>query len=285
MSVLLIASSEPRVGRSVIAAALAYRAGRDGAPATLVRLAGDDAAEADAATFATLEYIGHSAKPLSAEDVKKLSGDVIAEAPAGSVQALASALGARVLAVAEGDSPAVDAEAIGTIVTHVPAHEVEAVRTRPGVLAAIAEDRTLAGPSAEDIAAALRAEWLVQNDGLSGIDRVMIGTVASDAASPYFGNRERKCVVTRYDKTDIQLAALLTDMELLVLTGGGQPSPYLMDRVSNTRDDLAVLLTRDDTPEAMRAIEGLFARSRFDGAGKMMRMVELLDEAGFALPD
>ena len=90
-------------------------------------------------------------------------------------------------------------------------------------------------------------------------------------------------MVTRYDKTDIQLAALLTDVELLVLTGGGQPSPYLMDRVEGTRDDLSVLVTDADTPDAMRLIEELYVHGRFDGQTKLERAVELLDAAGVAI--
>jgi BioD-like phosphotransacetylase family protein len=113
----------------------------------------------------------------------------------------------------------------------------------------------------------------------SGIDRVMIGTVASDAAGPYFGNRQRTCIVTRFDKTDIQLAALNTDVECMVLTGGGEPSPYLLDRVAGHRPDVALLLTNGTTVEAVHAIEPLFGLSRFDGEAKLLRAVELLDAA------
>jgi BioD-like phosphotransacetylase family protein len=148
------------------------------------------------------------------------------------------------------------------------------------VLAALPEDRVLAAPSVEDIARAVEARWLAEAQPRGSIDRVMIGTVASDAASPYFGARDRKAVVTRYDKTDIQLAALLTDVDLLVLTGGGEPSPYLMDRVHGTREDISVVVAEEDTVDAMRAIEGLYGASRFDGSGKMLRAAELLDEAG-----
>ena len=125
MAVLIVASSQPCVGRSLVAAALAYRLARDGKPVTLARLSGDESAEPDARSFAS-------------------------------------------------------------------------------------------------------------------IDRVMLGTVASDAASPYFSNRERKCVITRYDKTDIQLAALFTDLACMVITGEGEPSPYLIDRVSGRREARAV---------------------------------------------
>jgi hypothetical protein len=282
MSVLLIASSEPRAGRSLIAAAIAYRIGRAGTPVMLARLDGDESAAADAAAFAALEGIASPGTPVSAADVAKLSGGVVLEAPAGSVKVLAELLGARVLAVGPARSAVTDAPSsalAGAIVTRVPAADVVAVSARAGVLAVLPEDRTLAAPSVSDVAAALKARWLAGEGGRGSFDRVMIGTVSSDAASPYFGNRERTCVITRFDKTDIQLAALQTDIECLVITGGGEPSPYLLDRVRSTRDEIAVLLAPDSTVETMRAIEGLYFTSRFEGTGKLMRAVEMLDEA------
>jgi BioD-like phosphotransacetylase family protein len=288
MSVLIVASSQPRAGRSLIAAALAYRFMRDGKPVTLARLSGDDSADADAKTFATLEYINSPGRPLGGDDLEALAaaGNVIVEAPPGSVKALAEKHKARVIAVGSAVSRDVDAPTgalVGAIVTCVAAADLAAVRQRAGLLAALAEDRALAAPSVGDIAAALKARWLVDNGAHGSIERVMIGTVSSDAASPYFEARERKCVVTRFDKTDIQLAALQTDMEVLVLTGGGQPSPYLLDRVAGTRDGVSVLLAEEDTVGVMRAIEGLYGGSRFEGAGKLERAVALLDEASVAV--
>jgi BioD-like phosphotransacetylase family protein len=283
MPVLVIASSEPRAGRSLVAAALAYRLARDGKPVTLARLSGDDGAAPDAATFAALEGLTAPAAPVDAAAAAKLTGNVVLEAPAGPVAALATSLKARVLAVGGPPSSPVDApkDALaGSILTRVPAAEVATVARRAGVLAVFPEDRILAAPSVTDIAAALRARRLAPGEESATFDRVMIGTVASDAAAPYFGNRERTCVVTRFDKTDIQLAALSTGLQCLVLTGGGAPSPYLLDRVADHRPDVAVLLAEDDTVASMRAIEPLFTASRFDGAGKLARAVELLDEAG-----
>lgn len=286
MSVLIVASSEPRAGRSLLAAAMAYRLGRDGRPVTLARLAGDAGAQADAATFASLEGVVAPSAPMDAATAVKVEGDLVAEAPSGSVRQLVASLKARVLAVGGTGSTNADAakEALlGTVLTRVPAADVETVGKRAGVLLVLPEDRVLAAPSVADIADALRAKSLARGDVQCTIDRVMIGTVASDAAGPYFANRQRTCVVTRFDKTDIQLAALNTDLECLVLTGGGEPSPYLLDRVAGHRPDVAVLLAPDDTVTSMRAIEPLFAASRFEGQGKLLRVVEMLDEAGFTL--
>jgi BioD-like phosphotransacetylase family protein len=282
MSIVLVASSEPRVGRSLLAAAVAYRIGRAGKQVTLARLAGDESAAPDAATFAALPFIVSAGAAITPGDVASLSGDVVLEAPAGSVRELAASLGARVLVIGTPDAATVDAPegaVAGTVLTRVPAAGVADAAARAGVLATWAEDRVLAAPSVADIAAALDAEWLGGRGGRYAVDRVMIGTVASDAAEPYFGERQRTCVVTRFDKTDIQLAALLTDLRCLVITGGGEPSPYLLDRV--TQEEVAVLRTKGSTPESVRAIEGLYTRSRFEGEGKLQRAVELLDKADF----
>lgn len=288
MPVLIVASSESGAGKSLVAAALAYRLGREGKAVMLGRLAGDDGAERDAAAFARLDGIQTAGRPLTADDLKTQAGqDVILEAPAGPVAGVAKKLGARVLGVATPVSPPLDVTGdalAGTIVTRAPAADASRIVARQGVLCVLPEDRVLAAPSVADIASSINARWLTKADGSDSIDRVMIGTIASDAASPYFAARDRKCVVTRYDKTDVQLAALLTDVEMLVLTGGGEPSPYLLDRVAGTRDDISVVVVEEDTVDAMRAIEGLYGASRFEGNGKMLRAVELLDEAGCPSP-
>ena len=212
MGVLIVASSQARVGRSLVAAALAYRIARDGKPVTLARLSGDESAEHDASTFASIEYLSSPGKPIGAGDVASLSGDVVLEAPAGPVKQIAQQLGARVVAVGAPSSPATDASGdtlAGMIVTKVPESEVSAVSARSGLLAVLLEDRLLAAPSIADIAARLNARSLHESGDHASIDRVMLGTVASDAASPYFSNRERKCVITRFDKTDIHYLANL----------------------------------------------------------------------------
>jgi BioD-like phosphotransacetylase family protein len=283
MSTIIVASSEPRVGRSLIAAAVAYRMGRAGTPVTLARLGSDESAAADAATFAMLEGIISPGQPVVEDAVASMTGDVVIEAAAGPVRELAVRLHARVIVVGGARSAETDAandSIAARIVTRVAPADLASVGARAGVAAVLAEDRVLAAPSVADIAKTLDATWLAGEAGGHSVGRVMLGTVASDAASPYFANRESTCVITRFDKTDIQLAALQTDLECMVITGGREPSPYLLDRVRGSRDDVALLLTSGSTVESMNAIESLYATSRFDGATKLERAVGLLDAAG-----
>jgi BioD-like phosphotransacetylase family protein len=278
MSVLIVASSEARAGRSIIAAALAYRLGRAGRAVTLARLAGDASAEPDATTFAHLEGVISPGRALSIDDAKSIAGDVVLEAPPGPVAAIVTALGGRVLVVNEaaGDPPA--AALAGRVLTRVPAAQMSAAAARPGVLGVLPEDVALAAPSLDDIAAAVEGRW-IGDPADARAERVMVGTVASDAASPYFSTHASKCVITRFDKVDVQLAALQGDVACLVITGGGEPSPYLVDRVRSTGDGVALLLAPGSTVETMRAIEPLYGLSRFEGQRKLERIVKLLDEA------
>lgn len=285
MTALIIASSEAGAGRSLVAAAIAYRLGREGKAVRLVRVAGDDGAEADAAAFARLDGIVSPGRALTLEDMAGMNGDVMAEIPAGAAGEAANKLAAKVVVVGGADAAPVDvspALVAGTVLTRVPASELATVAQRAGLLAALPEDPTLAAPSVADIVRVLSARRLAGDENAS-IDRVMIGTVASDSATPYFANRPRTCIVTRFDKTDIQLAALQTDLHCLVLTGGGEPSPYLLDRVAGHRPDVALLLADAGTVESVQAIEGLFGASRFEGEGKLLRTVELLDAAGVSV--
>jgi BioD-like phosphotransacetylase family protein len=283
MPITIIASSEPRVGRSLIAAAIAYRLGRAGAAVTLARLSGDDSAIADASAFASLEGIVTPGRAVAVKDIATLSGEVVVEVPSGPAQSLATELGARIIEVATPASGATDASPdalAGRIFVRVPNAEIDTFAGQPSVLAVLAEDRVLAAPAVADIAAAIDARWLA-GEGVDGsVANVMIGTVASDAAEPYFGNRARTCVVTRFDKTDVQLAALQTDLACLVLTGGGEPSPYLLDRVISSREEISVLTAAGSTVDTIRAMEPLFGLSRFEGNVKLARAVELLDAAG-----
>lgn len=290
MAVVIVSSAEAGAGRSLIAAAIAYRLAREGRAVTLARLAGDDGAEADARTLAAIDGLVSPGAPMNEQDLTALAltartNEVVLEAPPGDASSVADRLDARVLVVTRDQATAGDRgpRVAGAVVTRAPAAAVGRIREAEGVLAVLPEDRVLAAPSAADIARALNGRWLFEAGEGGSVNRVMIGTVSSDAATPYFGARERKCVITRFDKTDIQLAALQTDTELLVLTGGGEPSPYLIDRVAGYRDDISVLLVDDGTVDVMRAVEGLYGGSRFDGRGKLLRAVELLDAAHLPL--
>ena len=154
-----------------------------------------------------------------------------------------------------------------------PALETKGLRP----LLVLPEDRTLAALRLGELARALEASFLCDGaDEDEVIERIMIGSVASDPGTPYFSMHECKAVLTRFDKTDVQLAALTTPLVCLLLTGGQQPSPYLFDRAQSL--GVPVLLTARNTVGAMEALGEAYAGARFGGERKVERLRGLLAE-------
>jgi len=85
-------------------------------------------------------------------------------------------------------------------------------------------------------------------------------------------------VVTRAEKVDIVLAAMSTSTACLILTGGGEPSPYIIDRVAASRET-TLLLAPGGTVETLRDVEGTFGSARFAGELKLERIGALMREA------
>jgi hypothetical protein len=310
MNVLIVTSAQAGDGKSTIAAGLAQHLLAGGRRVHILRVQGSDAApaERDAALPAALPGVRSpgQALPLSEADkaVKEAAGDGVAvvEAEPAEAREAASAWGAgavvvqragatalrqaqgAVLRQAQGAAATVGiaGEKAALAVTAVAAADLSKVRAALEVkglrpLLVLPEDRTLAAPRLGDLARALEASVLCDGAGEDEvIERIMIGSVASDPGAPYFSMHERKAVLTRSEKTDVQLAALCTPLVCLLLTGGQQPSPYLFDRAHSL--GVPVLLTARSTVEAMEALGEAYAGARFGGERKLERLRVLLTD-------
>lgn len=102
MTRILVAASTPGAGATTVAVGLAHRLAYAGHEVRLERLSGDDRAASDAAVFATLDFCSASGSPVDASAVPD-GAVVVIEAPAGAdAAALASRLGAKLVAVDGG---------------------------------------------------------------------------------------------------------------------------------------------------------------------------------------
>jgi BioD-like phosphotransacetylase family protein len=304
MATLLVASLQARAGRTAVAAALVQRLVYDGRRAVAVRLggSGDPAAVADASFFATLPgALGRGGSPVpaasAAAEVSQLAAGGAAVVEAGAQEdlpALATALDAQTVLVYHGlpdedavlrlqDSAlALDAHFLGVVLNALPSGALaraQAVMDDAALplLAALPEDRLLYAPTIAEIADALEADLLLgdEDDG-QVIEHLMIGPISSDPGQPYYAREGNKAIIARSDKTDLQLAALQTDTDCLILTGGFAPSPYTLDRASS--EEVAVMLTRSDTRATVGRLEEIYQRSRFGSERKLERLGELLRE-------
>ena len=269
MGPVILVAGGAGAGATTVAVGLAHRIAYAGHEVRLARLAGDDRAESDAETFASLEFADVVELPLEGD-----AGDgvVVVEAPAGAdAAALASQLGAKLVAVARADrEDEVPASAALTIRTHARSADV----------LQLPEDRLLAAPTVGQLINASRARVLTRSvEGESAVcEHIVVGAIASDAAEPYFQRYGRSAIVTRAEKVDVALAALRTDPVALVLSGGADPSPYILDRVASTRTT-TLLLAPEGTVETVRDIEGSFGRTPFGHEAKVERIGELMADA------
>ena len=103
---------------------------------------------------------------------------------------------------------------------------------------------------------------------------MLIGAISHDSADDYFGRYSSKAVISRAEKVDLGLAALLANAECLLLTGGHEPSPYLLDRASASATTVA--LSPNSTTVTAKDIEGIFGISSFNHLEKADRIFELL---------
>lgn len=270
MSRILVANAQPGAGSTTVAAGLGHRLALGGRAVRFVRLAGDARAEDDARTFATFEIADATGVPVAEADIPADDQSVtIIEAPAGADgAALAQRLGATLVLVSE------DATVVQDGATVIANHQRYAGPN------AIAEDRLLAAPTVARLIEASGATVLSRSEeGDAAIcEHLVVGAISHDAADAYFNRFPRRAVVARAEKVDLALAAMLTRSECLILTGGHEPSPYLLDRAASTRET-TLLLAPEGTVETMRDIEGSFGKSPFSHEVKLERISALLAEA------
>lgn len=303
MPSIVIASLLPAEGRTTVTAALgAYLS--DSRDVRLGRIrAGEGAdapAEDDAIALAATPGCTSTGSALTeqealaqARDAGAAGATLLLEAPAGPAEELAKRLEAKVVLVsaatedlALGDlaaaANALGDSLLGVVLTRQPQRRIGAARSAleaPGVrcLAVLAEDRLLAGPNVRELAEALHASRLVEREGQDeAVEYVMLGPISADPGQPYFLQHGSKAVVNRFDKMDLHLAALATEPDCLILTGGQSPSAYLIDRVANSEARVTVLLSPETTVRTISLVDELYGHTRFGGERKIARAAELL---------
>lgn len=106
------------------------------------------------------------------------------------------------------------------------------------------------------------------------VENLTVGAMTVESALPRFRRQVNKAVVTGGDRADIQAAALETSTTVLVLTGNLQPSPAIL-KMAEERG-VAVLLARQNTIDAVEAIEKIFGRTRLGQAEKLNRFQTMI---------
>jgi len=302
MPALLVSSLRPLVGKTAVAVGLAQRLQQDRRLGGLARLSPaepDEAGQADARCFASLSLSPQgkaNALPLAdaAELTRSLSDSaLIVELPARfPIAQAAHTLEGTVIVVerfarlnAEDVSSVqreLGAAFVGLVLTAVPRPPAEGGAIAATLahmalphLALLPEDKLLASPTIAEMAAALEAQTLYADArSQEVVEHLTIAPISADPGQDYFLRFGRQAVVVRCDKPDLQLAALNTSSQCLILTGGQMPLAYVSERAQ--AEGVPLLITRKDTVPALQALEELYFNSRFGGPQKVERIAQLM---------
>lgn len=218
--------------------------------------------------------------------VEGLSGECKASAD------LARWLGAKSLLVARyrkdlaGElataARAFGSDLLGVVINAVPANRMEAAPTLGGngvkILGVIPQDRRLFAMTVGELARQLQGEILDGSGGLDElVENVMVGAMALDPGPLYFNRRAGKAVITRSERSDIQLAALETPTRCLVLTGGTGGLAYQVVAQAGAKG-VPLIQVEMDTLAALSSLEDALGQVRFRQVKKMARLTEVMGE-------
>lgn len=113
----------------------------------------------------------------------------------------------------------------------------------------------------KDIVECVQGEVLNSKERLDdSVSSLMVGVMCVDPSPMYFGLKSDKAVITRGDRTDLQLGALETSIKCLILTGGVKPRPIVLARAKEK--NVPVIVAQKDTAAILAQLEQCLAQPR-----------------------
>jgi BioD-like phosphotransacetylase family protein len=146
------------------------------------------------------------------------------------------------------------------------------------VLGAIPHREQLQAISVGELADVLDGEFLAMPEKREKlIEQLLVGAMSVDRALPRIRRIPgSKAIITGGDRTDMQLVALETGTDCLILTGHLRPVPEVLRRAEEI--GIPVLLVRGNTMETVEIVEQIFGKTRLGQATKLKQFEELLAE-------
>jgi BioD-like phosphotransacetylase family protein len=130
------------------------------------------------------------------------------------------------------------------------------------------QSRELFSPTVREILKELDGELLYGEEHLDRlVDQFLIGAMTPDNALKWFRRAKNLGVITSGDRADICLAALETDTNLLILTGGMGPDIRTISRAKEVQ--VPIMMTAHDTYTTAQIVNGLVGTVTPENKGKI----------------
>lgn len=123
----------------------------------------------------------------------------------------------------------------------------------------------------------LKAEVLCRADRLDlMVESLSIGAMNVNSALKYFRKGRNMAVITGGDRADIQLAALETSTQCLILTGQMAPSPTIISRAEDL--EIPILTVDLDTLTTVEIVDKAFGQVRVNEPIKVQYINQMMAE-------
>jgi BioD-like phosphotransacetylase family protein len=174
---------------------------------------------------------------------------------------------------------------LGIVISFTPEPKMEIVKqeliaqfheTGIKVMGILPEVRSLLGASVSELAETLDGEILTSpetNDNI--VDNVMLGAMTLDSGVEYFAHKTNKAAVIRGERPDMQLAALETSTNCLIITNNVRPSPTVISQAEEKH--VPIILVKQDTTAAITDIEEALTKASFNSPRKLKMFGDVLD--------
>jgi BioD-like phosphotransacetylase family protein len=173
---------------------------------------------------------------------------------------------------------------LGVLLNDIPTEQLEVVDTdmRPfleqqgiPVLGMLPKSDLLRSVSVGELVNQLQAEVLCRPDRLDLlVESLAIGAMNVNAALRYFGQRRNMAVVTGGDRLEIQLAALESSTQCLILTGKLPPAPFILTKAEEL--EVPILSVDLDTLTTVEIVDRTFGQVRLHEPIKVQCIRQLM---------
>ena len=173
---------------------------------------------------------------------------------------------------------------IGVLINDIPHDRMDSVsaQIKPfleqqgiEVLALLPRNDLLRSVSVAELVHQLKAEVLCRGDRLDlMVESLKIGAMNVNSALGYFRKGRNMAVITGGDRTDIQLAALETSTQCLILTGHMPPSSTIISRAEDL--EIPILSVDLDTLTTVEIVDRAFGQVRLHEPIKVQAVCQMM---------
>jgi uncharacterized protein len=174
---------------------------------------------------------------------------------------------------------------LGVLINDVPTDQIDSINQsfRPfleqqqiPVFGVLPSSTLLRSVSVAELVHQLDAEVLCRGDRLDlMVESLTIGAMNVNSALKYFRARHNMAVVTGGDRTDLQLAALETSTQCLILTGHIPPTKEIVARAEDL--EIPILAVDLDTLTTVEIIERAFGEVRLQEPIKFQCICQMIE--------